>query len=187
MGPVGVHDDHDWLKDHIRDVPDFPQAGVVFKDLTPLLAHPQAFAAAVKAIAGPFEVAGITKVVGIEARGFILAAPVAITLGAGFVPVRKKGKLPWRTEVAFYDLEYGSDSLEIHDDAVTSGDRVLVVDDVIATGGTATATVELVRRLGGEVVGLGFLVELGFLGGRARMLERAVIDADAVTALVTYG
>src|SRR6516162_1912516 len=194
MGTAGARDEcagpargeHDWLKDHIRDVPDFPQAGVVFKDLTPLLAHPQAFASAVRALAGPFEIAGLTKVVGIEARGFILAAPVAVTLGAGFVPVRKKGKLPWRTEVASYDLEYGSDTLEIHDDAVMPGDRVLVVDDVIATGGTAAATVELVRRLGGEVVGLGFLVELEFLGGRPRLLDRGVVDADAITALVAY-
>ncbi len=179
--------DHDWLKDYIRDVPDFPQAGVVFKDLTPLLAHPQAFASAVRAIAGPFEVAGITKVVGIEARGFIVAAPVAVTLGAGFVPVRKKGKLPWRTEVASYDLEYGSDTLEIHDDAITSGDRVLVVDDVIATGGTAAATVELVRRLGGDVVGLGFLVELAFLGGRRRLVDGHIVEAGAILALVRYG
>jgi adenine phosphoribosyltransferase len=186
MGAV-PNDDHEWLKDHIRDVPDFPQAGVVFKDLTPLLSHAQAFASAVKAIAGPFEIAGITKVVGIEARGFIVAAPVAVTLGAGFVPVRKKGKLPWRTEVATYDLEYGSDILEIHDDAVSAGDRVLVVDDVIATGGTAEATVELVRRLGGDVVGLGFLVELAFLGGRARLTGHGVVDPAAVTALVTYG
>ncbi|HKH88998.1 MAG TPA: purine phosphoribosyltransferase family protein, partial [Acidimicrobiales bacterium] len=109
------------------------------------------------------------------------------TLGAGFVPVRKKGKLPWRTEVASYDLEYGSDILEIHDDAVSPGDRVLVVDDVIATGGTAEATVELVRRLGGDVVGLGFLVELAFLGGRARLIARGVVDPAAVTALVAYG
>jgi adenine phosphoribosyltransferase len=186
MGPASVYDDHDWLKDYIRDVPDFPQAGVMFKDLTPLLAHPQAFSSAVKAIAGPFEVAGITKVVGIEARGFIVAAPVAVTLGAGFVPVRKKGKLPWRTEVAAYDLEYGSDTLEIHDDALSTGDRVLVVDDVIATGGTAAATVELVRRLGGEVVGLGFLAELAFLGGRARLVERAAVHPDTITALVAY-
>jgi adenine phosphoribosyltransferase len=186
MGTVRVAQDHEWLKAHVRDVPDFPQAGVVFKDLTPLLAHPQAFASAVKAIALPFEVSGITKVVGIEARGFIVAAPVAVILGAGFVPVRKKGKLPWRTEVAAYDLEYGSDSLEIHDDAVTDGDRVLVVDDVIATGGTAAATVELVRRLGGEVVGLGFLAELEFLGGRSRLVQRAAIDPDAIAALVAY-
>jgi adenine phosphoribosyltransferase len=182
----GAHGGHEWLKDHIRDVPDFPQPGVVFKDLTPLLAHAQAFASAVKAIALPFEVAGITKVVGIEARGFILAAPVAVILGAGFIPVRKLGKLPWRTEVASYDLEYGSDSLEIHDDAILPGDRVLVVDDVIATGGTASATVELVRRLGGDVVGLGFLVELGFLGGRSRLLDGGVVAADAILALVAY-
>ncbi|MFI5042304.1 MAG: adenine phosphoribosyltransferase, partial [Acidimicrobiales bacterium] len=108
------HSDHGWLKDHIRDVPDFPQHGVVFKDLTPLLSHAQAFASAVKALALPFETSGITKVVGIEARGFIVAAPVAVTLSAGFVPVRKVGKLPWRTETASYDLEYGSDTLEIH-------------------------------------------------------------------------
>jgi len=186
MGTARVGHNHEWLKAHVRDVADFPQSGVVFKDLTPLLAHPQAFASAVKAIALPFEISGITKVVGIEARGFIVAAPVAVTLGAGFVPVRKKGKLPWRTEVASYDLEYGSDSLEIHDDAVTAGDRVLVVDDVIATGGTAAATVELVRRLGGDVVGLGFLVELEFLGGRTRLVQRAGLDPDTITALVAY-
>jgi len=174
------------LTDHIRDVPDFPQPGVVFKDLTPLLAHPQAFASAVKAIALPFETSGITKVVGIEARGFIVAAPVAVILGAGFVPVRKRGKLPWRTEQATYDLEYGSDVLEIHADAVAPGDRVLVVDDVIATGGTASATVELVERLGGSVVGLGFLVELEFLGGRRRLVDSGAAKADDITALVAY-
>jgi adenine phosphoribosyltransferase len=186
MGAAGHHDSYDWLKDHIRDIPDFPTPGVVFKDLTPLLAHPQAFASAMKALALPFETAGITKVVGIEARGFIVAAPVAVTLAAGFVPVRKKGKLPWRTEEASYALEYGTDTLEIHADAVARGDRVLIVDDVIATGGTAAATVELVRRLGGEVVGLGFLAELEFLGGRQRLIDDGAVKADDVTALVAY-
>jgi len=180
MGTARVAQDHDWLKAHVRDVPDFPQAGVVFKDLTPLLAHPQAFASAVKAIALPFEISGITKVVGIEARGFIVAAPVAVTLGAGFVPVRKKGKLPWRTEVAAYELEYGSDSLEIHDDAVTSGDRVLVVDDVIATGGTASAAARLVERLGGTVAGFTFLLELVDLDGRAKL------DGYRVHSILSY-
>jgi adenine phosphoribosyltransferase len=182
--PVLIQSEHAWLKDHIRDIPDFPKPGVVFKDLTPLLAHAQAFSSAVKALALPFETSGITKVVGIEARGFIVAAPIAVTLGAGFVPVRKTGKLPWRIEAATYQLEYGSDILEIHADAVAPGDRVLIVDDVVATGGTAAATVELVRRLGGTVVGLGFLIELEFLGGRAH-LAAAASDVE-VTALVAY-
>ena len=175
-----------WLKDHIRDVPDFPTPGVVFKDLTPLLAHPQALASSVRAIGAPFLTAGITKVVGIEARGFIFAAPVAVILGAGFVPVRKPGKLPWRTEEASYDLEYGSDTLVIHADAITPSDRVLVVDDVIATGGTAMATVELVRRLGGVVVGLGFLVEIAFLGGRIRLIDAGAVAPGDVHALVAF-
>ena len=179
-------DEYAWLKAHIRDVPDFPRAGVVFKDLTPLLAQPQAFASAVKALALPFETAGITKVVGIEARGFIVAAPVAVILGAGFVPVRKQGKLPWRTEHATYALEYGTDTLEIHGDAVTEGDRVLVVDDVIATGGTAAATVELVGRLGGAVVGLGFLIELQFLAGRQLLIDSGAAKAEDIAALVAY-
>src|SRR5579862_2268154 len=186
MGGPDRHDEYAWLKDHIRDVPDFPQAGVVFKDLTPLLAQPQAFASSVKALALPFETAGITKVVGIEARGFIVAAPVAVILGAGFVPVRKRGKLPWRTEQATYDLEYGTDTLEIHGDAVAAGDRVLIIDDVIATGGTAAATIELVERLGGAVVGLGFLIELGFLGGRQRLVDAGVAKSEAIAALVEY-
>ncbi len=184
---ASLHDEYSWLKGHIRDIPDFPQPGVVFKDLTPLLSHPQAFASAVKAVALPFETAGITKVVGIEARGFIVAAPVAVILGAGFVPVRKQGKLPWETEQATYELEYGTDTLEVHADAVTPGDRVLVVDDVIATGGTAAATIELVQRLGGVVVGLGFLVELMFLGGRERLLGSGAAKSEDVTALVAYG
>ncbi len=190
MGATGVEREdrveHGWLKDLIRDIPDFPRPGVVFKDLTPLLADPHAFRAVITAIAAPFETAGVTTVVGIEARGFIVAAPAAVSLGAGFVPVRKRGKLPWRTEQATYDLEYGTDTLEIHHDGVGPGDRVLVVDDVIATGGTAAATAELVQRLGGTVVGLAFLVELGSLGGRARLVRCDAAPAEDVVALVSY-
>ncbi len=184
--PHAEHADHAWLKDHIRDIPNFPKEGVAFKDLTPLLAHPQAFSSAARAIAGAFEAAGITKVVGIEARGFIIAAPVAVMLGAGFVPVRKGGKLPWLTEAVSYDLEYGADALEIHADAIVAGDRVLVVDDVIATGGTATAAVELVRRLAGTVAGLGFVVELGSLGGRDRLARDCLSPTGDVVAVVAY-
>lgn len=161
--------DAGWLKDHIRDVPDFPRKGVVFKDLTPLLADPGAFAFAVSALVDHFAGVRVDKVVGIEARGFIAAAPVATRMGAGFVPVRKAGKLPWHVEAEDYQLEYGESCLEVHRDAVAPGDRVLIVDDVLATGGTAWATTRLAERLGGRVVGLGFFVELGFLGGRGRL------------------
>jgi len=176
--------DHGWLKDHIRDIPDFPRAGVAFKDLTPLLGDAFAFAAAVDAIAGPFAASGITKVVGVEARGFILAAPVALRLGAGFVPVRKVGKLPAATLQATYELEYGTDILEIHADAIAPDDRVLIVDDVIATGGTAIAAADLVGRLGGTVVAFGFLIEIGFLGGRQRLGDSGT--AEDVVVLVAY-
>src|SRR5882757_6432965 len=155
-----------WLKAHVRDIADYPRPGVVFKDITPLLAAPDAFAAAVDAVAAPFADERIDKVLGIEARGFVFAAPVAYRHAAGFVPVRKAGKLPWEIEREEYDLEYGTDLLEIHRDAVVPGDRVLIVDDVIATGGTAAASARLVERLGGEVAGFAFLLELGFLGGR---------------------
>jgi adenine phosphoribosyltransferase len=169
------------LEGFIRDVPDFPQPGILFKDITPLLADPRAFSAAVEALVAPFAAAGVEKVVGIEARGFILAAPVARALGAGFVPVRKPGKLPWQVASQSYDLEYGTDRLEVHRDAVAPGERVLVVDDVLATGGTAEAALGLVVGLGAHVVGVAFLIELGFLGGRARLG-----DAE-VAALLTYG
>ena len=160
------------LAAHIRDIPDFPSPGIVFKDITPLLGHPAAFAATIDGLADPFIGRGITKVVGIEARGFVVAAPVAHRLGAGFVPARKPGKLPWGTASEAYELEYGTDSLEIHTDAVESGERVLIVDDVIATGGTAAATIRLVESLGGVVVGLAFVIELAFLGGAARLGDR---------------
>ncbi|MFI6599748.1 adenine phosphoribosyltransferase [Nonomuraea sp. NPDC050536] len=156
----------DLILTHIRDVPDYPQPGVLFKDITPLLADAEAFTAVVDELSGLFQV---DKIVGIEARGFILAAPVALRAGAGFVPVRKKGKLPAETIEESYDLEYGSATIEVHKDAFTPGDRVLIVDDVLATGGTAEAAVELVRRAGGEVAGLAVLMELGFLKGRERL------------------
>ena len=154
------------LKDLIRDVPDFPRPGIVFKDITPLLADDEGFRTTVDSIADAFEGEQVDRVVGIEARGFILAAPVAYRFGAGFVPMRKAGKLPWLTEDEGYQLEYGTDRLEVHRDSVAAGDRVLIVDDVLATGGTASAAVRLVEKLGATVVGLGFVIELGFLGGR---------------------
>ncbi|MFG1684734.1 adenine phosphoribosyltransferase [Nonomuraea sp. NPDC049269] len=152
--------------DRIRDVPDYPQPGVMFKDITPLLADSAVFTAVVDELAGAYDV---DKIVGIEARGFILAAPVAYRARAGFVPIRKKGKLPSETLEESYDLEYGSATIEVHRDAFTEGDRVLIVDDVLATGGTAEATVELVRRAGAEVVGVAVLMELAFLKGRERL------------------
>ncbi|GII95324.1 adenine phosphoribosyltransferase [Sinosporangium siamense] len=155
------------ILDRIRDVPDYPQPGVLFKDITPLLADPVALSAVVDELARL--AAEVDKVVGIEARGFILAAPVAYRAGAGFVPVRKKGKLPAETFAASYDLEYGSATVEVHRDAFAPGDRVIIVDDVLATGGTARATVELVKRAGAEVVGVAVLMELAFLKGRDRL------------------
>lgn len=166
----------------MRDVPDFPKPGIVFKDITPLLADARAFAATVDALAGQVSTRGLTvdKVVGIEARGFIFAAPLARALGAGFVPMRKAGKLPWRTEAEEYALEYGFDRLEIHADGVTPGEQVLIADDVLATGGTAAAAVRLVERAGAVVGGLAFVIELAFLGGRSQL---GTLDA---TALLTY-
>ena len=158
-----------WLKDHIRDIPDFPKPGVVFKDITPLLGAPDAFQATIDAVCEPWDEVHVDKVLGVEARGFIIAAPVAYRFGAGFVPVRKAGKLPWRIEREEYALEYGTDLLEIHHDAIKPGERALIVDDVLATGGTAGATIRLVEKLGGVVAGLAFVIELGFLGGRERL------------------
>ena len=151
----------------IRDVPDYPAPGVVFKDITPLLADAAGFAAAVGALAAGHE--RIDKVAGIEARGFILAAPVACSLGVGFVPVRKLGKLPGPTHAQTYQLEYGTATVEVHVDSFRPGDRVLIIDDVLATGGTAAAAAELIRRSGAEVTALSVLFELGFLGGRANL------------------
>jgi len=163
------------LTGRIRDVPDYPKPGILFKDITPLLGDHRSFAAAVDAIVARYgadgdAVAGaVDKVVGIEARGFILAAPVAYGLTAGFVPVRKQGKLPWETHAVSYALEYGEATLELHRDAFAPGERVLIVDDVLATGGTVAATAELIRRAGAEVVGVCVLIELGFLAGRERL------------------
>jgi adenine phosphoribosyltransferase len=172
--------DPSWLAGHLRDVPDFPKPGIVFKDLTPLLGDVDAFRYTVDAIAD--HAAGLTvdKVVGIEARGFIFAAAVAYRLGAGLVPVRKAGKLPWKTVTETYALEYGSDSLDIHEDAVTPGDTVYIVDDVLATGGTAAATCTLVERVGGQIAGLAFVVELGFLGGRAKLTNYDILSLITV-------
>ena len=157
------------LRSLIRDVPDYPKPGILFKDITPLLGDATAFAAATQAMAAPFADAGITHVVAIESRGFILGAPVAQQLGAGFVPVRKPGKLPYMSRREEYALEYGTDALEVHSDAVGSGERILIVDDVLATGGTAAATCRLVESLGATVVGYSFLLALSFLPGFERI------------------
>ncbi len=166
---------------HIRDIPDWPEPGIVFKDITPLLADHSALSSAIDAMIEPFADQGITKVVGIEARGFILAAPIAVRLGAGFIPIRKAGKLPHDIHHQEYELEYGTDRIEVHSDAVGATDHVLIVDDVLATGGTAAAAITLVERLGARVAGLAVLIELGFLDGRARL------DGTGVHAVVHYG
>jgi adenine phosphoribosyltransferase len=160
------------ITEHVRDIPDYPQPGVVFKDITPLLGAPDAFGDVVEAMAALF--GPVDKVVGIEARGFILAAPVAYEIRAGFVPVRKKGKLPHLTFAKEYDLEYGSATLEVHQDAFTPDDRVLIVDDVLATGGTARATASLVNQAGARVVGVAVLLELSFLKGRTAVPDLEV-------------
>jgi adenine phosphoribosyltransferase len=159
------------LSPYIRDIPDFPQEGVMFKDITPLLGDPAAFHESIDVIASHYADSGITKVLGAEARGFIFGGALAYKLGAGFVPARKPGKLPWKTTKADYQLEYGVDSLEMHLDAIGPGDKVVVVDDVLATGGTAAAKAQLVKNNGGEVAGFAFLIELDFLGGRAKLPE----------------
>ena len=172
--------DADWLRGHIRDVADFPTAGIVFRDLTPLLGDAEALRFAIDALSDAFAGRRVDKVVGVEARGFIVAAPVAYRLGAGFVPVRKPGKLPWRTDFEEYALEYGVDRLEMHADGVVAGESVLIVDDVIATGGTARATARLVERVGATVAGLGFLVELTYLAGREKL------EGYDIVSLVAY-
>ncbi|MFD7443018.1 adenine phosphoribosyltransferase [Streptomyces sp. NPDC059909] len=168
------------LLSRIRDVPDYPKPGVMFKDITPLLADPAAFTALTEALAELCVRHGATKIVGLEARGFILAAPVAVQAGIGFIPVRKAGKLPGATLSQAYELEYGTAEIEIHAEDLGTDDRVMVIDDVLATGGTAEASLELIRRAGAEVAGVAILMELGFLGGRARLepaLRGAPLDA----------
>ena len=168
------------LRRAIRDIPDFPQPGIVFKDITPLLGDPALLRSSVSGMAAPFADLGITHVVAIESRGFIFGAPVALALGAGFVPVRKPGKLPHLRRSTEYALEYGSGALEIHADACGDGARALIVDDVLATGGTAAATGQLLTELGAEVVGYSFRLELDALGGRRRL------GASPVSALLRY-
>lgn len=169
------------LRERVREIPDFPRPGVGFKDITPLLLDPVAFGVAVDGLAAPHRHMSVDLVVGIEARGFVFSAPVAHTLGAGLVPIRKPGKLPAATQSVSYELEYGEGVLEIHRDAIVPGSRCLIVDDVLATGGTAAAGRSLVESLGGEVIGFAFLMELGFLGGRARLGE-----VTPVCALINY-
>lgn len=164
----------DELLGHVRVIPDYPKPGVSFRDITPLLGDPSAYGQVVGALVDRFAGHDVTRVLGIEARGFILAAPVALQLGAGFVPIRKPGKLPWAVVREEYDLEYGSDKLEMHRDAIHPGERVLVIDDVLATGGTAAAACRLVETLDGVVVGVGVVLELQALGGRQRLGARPV-------------
>lgn len=168
------------LEDLVRDIPDFPEKGVIFKDITPVLGDPQAFDQLISGMSEPFLDMGITKVAGIEARGFTLATPVADRIGAGFIPLRKPGKLPFQTVKEEYELEYGIDALEVHTDAVFEGEKVLLVDDVIATGGTARAAIQLLRHVGAEVVGLSLFIELVFLGGASK------IDNVPIYALIRY-
>ena len=168
------------LRRAIRDVPDYPRPGILFKDITPLLASPQSFRSAVDLMQEQAAALRPDRVVAIESRGFILGAAVADRLGVGFVPVRKKGKLPWKHVDCTYDLEYGTDTVEMHEDALRPGERALVVDDVIATGGTARAAGHLVRKLGAQVAGYAFLIELSFLKGRE------LLEGDEVRALIVY-
>ena len=167
----------DELKAFIRDVPDFPKPGILFKDITPLLRSPQALVAACALLGEPFRDRGVTIVAGIESRGFIFGSVVAANLNAGFVPIRKPGKLPWTTRRHEYVLEYGTDVLEIHDDALHSGDRVLIVDDVLATGGTLAAATQLVKGFDATLVGAATVVELEFLGGRAKFDPEVVLHS----------
>ncbi|HEX9069609.1 MAG TPA: adenine phosphoribosyltransferase [Ktedonobacterales bacterium] len=169
-----------YLKSLIRDIPDFPQPGILFRDITPLLQDAKALRLSIEAMTVRYRDAGIDQVVGIESRGFIFGTPLALELGTGFVPVRKQGKLPAKTVSVDYSLEYGSSTLEVHADAVRPGQRVLIVDDLLATGGTTAGTVKLVESLGAHVAGLCFLIELAALGGRDRLPEQDVF------ALLSY-
>ena len=172
--------DASWVRDHIRAIADYPKPGVTFRDITPLLGNASAFGRAVDDLVTRFHDVAVDRVVGVESRGFILAAPVAYRLRSGFVPVRKAGKLPWAVAREEYQLEYGTDVLEIHRDAIHPGERILIVDDVLATGGTAAATASLIETLGGEIVGLGVLIEIGGLDGRSKL------GNHRVESLTTY-
>lgn len=164
------------LEDHLRDIPDFPKPGIVFKDITPLLANPQALGHCIDQMAEKTKDMNVQWVAGVESRGFLFGTPLALQLGVGFTPIRKPGKLPADTSRVEYDLEYGTDVLEIHNDGVVPGDRVLIVDDVLATGGTAAAACQLVELIGGIVAGCVFLLELAFLKGRAKLPGRTIIS-----------
>lgn len=157
------------LTQYIRDVPDFPKPGIIFKDITPLLMNHQAMNHTIAMLAERFAHKGITKIAGIESRGFIFAPPLALALGCGFVPVRKPGKLPWRCRSVEYQLEYGSDRIEIHEDAVSAADKVLIIDDLLATGGTMAAAISLIRELGADVHATACVINLNFLGGREKI------------------
>jgi adenine phosphoribosyltransferase len=157
------------LKKSIRDVPNFPKEGIIFKDITPLLKDPKAFRLAINKMAKHYKGKQIDGIVAVEARGFIFAGALAAKLKTGFIPVRKPGKLPYKTISETYQLEYGTDTLQIHEDAIKPGDKILIVDDLLATGGTVAAVVNMVKKLGGEVVGIGFLIELAFLNGRSKL------------------
>ena len=164
------------LYDAIRDVPDFPEPGIVFKDITPLLLNPELLELTVQSLADPFVDLNVDRVVGIESRGFIFGAPLAMRLGAGFVLARKAGKLPWTTRRVEYSLEYGTDAIEVHTDSIETGQRVLVVDDLLATGGTAQAAANVVDDAGAELVGFSFLIELAFLNGREKLPDSSVFS-----------
>jgi adenine phosphoribosyltransferase len=166
--------DIEQVRASIRDIPDFPKPGIVFKDITPALRNPESLRSTVKHLSQPFKDQGVTAVAGMEARGFILGSLVALELNVGFVPLRKPGKLPYHSKSISYDLEYGSASLEIHTDAVGKNDRVVIIDDLLATGGTAEASCKLIELLGAEVVACGFMVELDFLNGRDRLKSRTI-------------
>lgn len=164
------------LKDYIRAVPDFPKPGIMFRDITPLLAHPEAFKQSVVNLAAPFRAAKVDAILAAEARGFLFAAPMAIELGARLVPIRKPGKLPYQAHTYKYDLEYGSDTLQMHVDAILPGDRVLLVDDLLATGGTMEACAKLAEMCDAHVIGCAFAIELSFLNGRKRLQPRSVFS-----------
>jgi len=164
------------VSEFIRDIPDFPKKGIIFKDITPLLASKDAFKSAIELMVRPYKNKGIDKVASMESRGFIFGAAVAMELGCGFIPIRKKGKLPYKTVSQTYQLEYGTDTLEIHEDAVSHGEKILIVDDVLATGGTAKAVCSLIEKIGGEVAGLCFLVELEFLKPREKLVGRDIFS-----------
>jgi adenine phosphoribosyltransferase len=168
------------LRSLIRDVPDYPKPGIMFKDITPLLGNTEGLQKACEAMAAPFRSLGITHVAAIESRGFLFGSPIALQLGAGVVPLRKRGKLPWKAQAEEYELEYGTDALEMHIDALPAGARVVIVDDVLATGGTAAAACRLIERMHGTVIGCSFLIRLAFLPGLEKLAERHV------SSLISY-